>query len=103
MQAVYQDIDPTVWGHLWDVAQVLAVAELAGWIADRILDTGIRLRGVTLFAGLLGAFGGRWLVHSAGWSEGPTVAGFPLVAAFGGALGVCAVLKLIGLSVAGSR
>ncbi len=103
MHAAYQGATPELASQLWSVIQVMAVAELAGWIGNRVLDSGIRARGLTLLAGLVGLFIGRWLMGVAGWPTGPTVAGFPLLGAFAGALAVSAVVKLVALGVAGPR
>jgi hypothetical protein len=76
---------------------------LAGWISERALDTGLGIRGIAPLAGLVGLYAGRALWGWTGWSVGPLVAGFAVVPALAGALATCAVLKLVGLGLAGPR
>ena len=87
----------------WTVLQVGALAILIGWAADRLIHTGLRVRGLTLAAGLIGLYAGSWLWGTIGWPRGPSLAGHPLIPAFAGALAVCAVLKVFGAGVEGSR
>jgi hypothetical protein len=79
----------------------VGVAMLAGCLAERMLDTGVR--GIGPVAGLLGYWAGARVWDAAGWSDGPLVAGVPVLPMFAGALAVCGVLKLIGLGAAGPR
>jgi len=95
---------PDMMQQAWSLAQVTTVAAAAGWTADRLLDPGIHTRGIPLLAGLLGLVLGPQLAQTTGWPSGPEVAGYPLAAAFAGALAVCAFLKLAHLATAaGSR
>jgi len=83
--------------------QVTAVAMLAGWLAERALDTGFRVRGLGPLAGLLGLYVGSWFWAYGGWNHGPMVGDYAIAPAVAGALAVCAVLKLVGLGFAGPR
>jgi uncharacterized membrane protein YeaQ/YmgE (transglycosylase-associated protein family) len=95
--------DPELTGQAWDVVCLIVVAALAGWTAERLLDTGVRTRGLPFLSGLFGLYVGPHLLAYAGWPSGPLVAGQPLVAAFAGALAICAFLKLASLGAAGPR
>jgi len=103
MHAAYQGLNPQLTSQLWTLIQVVAVAELAGWTAERLLDPGFRARGFTLLCGLIGAYAGRALASLAELPAGPSIAGFPVLAAFVGALGVSGVLKLVTLGASGPR
>jgi len=92
-------VDPIVWTQAWLLAQVTALAAAAGWMADRLLDTGVRTRGLSFLAGLFGLYVGRHLIDAAGLWGGPTIAGQPLIGAFLGALGICGFLKLVNLAL----
>lgn len=85
------------------LAQVVVVALLAGWAAERLLDTGLRIRGIALLAGLIGLYAGTWVWQLNGWDGGPTVVGHPLFPTLTGALGVCAIFKLAALGAVGPR
>ena len=78
--------------------EVTGTAMLLGWLAERVLDTGIRIPGIGVAAGLLGLYLGAWLWDLTGWSSGPRLAGFPIVPTAAGAFAVCGFLKLIGLA-----
>jgi uncharacterized membrane protein YeaQ/YmgE (transglycosylase-associated protein family) len=85
------------------LSQLGGVALLAGWLAERLIDTGFRLRGLAPLAGAVGFYAGSTLWATAGWPAGPLVWGLALVPAFAGALAICAILKLVSLGVAGPR
>ena len=89
--------------HLLRLAGVVLVALAFGWTAARILDPGVRARGLTLLAGLLGLTGGTWLAGQAGWEAGPVILGYAVLPSFAGSLTTCAVVKLLALGVTGSR
>lgn len=91
-------LNPDVAQQAWTLAQVAAVAATAGWTAERLLDPGVQTRGLSLLAGLFGLFLGPRLAEATGWPSGPVVAGYPLAAAFAGALTICAFLKLAHLA-----
>ncbi len=78
--------------------EVTGTAMLLGWIAERVLDTGIHIPGIGAAAGVCGYYFGAWLWDLTGWSDGPLIAGFPIVPTFAGALAVCGFLKLVGLA-----
>ena len=89
--------------HAGAMLSTAAAAMLAGWVAERLIDTGVRLPGIAPLAGVAGLCVGQWVWAGAGWEPGPVIAGFPVVPAVAGAFGVCAVLKLVALGFAGSR
>ncbi len=89
--------------HAWDLAQLVVVAALAGWSAERLLDTGVHTRGLPFLSGLFGLYVGPRVLDLTGWPAGPMVAGEPLLAAFAGALVIGAFLKLASLGAAGPR
>jgi hypothetical protein len=90
-------------GNAWDLGQLVAVAAAAGWATERLLDTGVRTRGLPFLSGLFGLYVGPHVLGMAGWPAGPVIAGQPLFAAFAGTLCVGAFLKLASLGVAGPR
>ena len=85
------------------VLQIAALALLAGWVAEQLLDTGIRVRGLALFSGLAGLYFGSWLWAVGGWAYGPTVAGQGIMPLFAGALAVSGFFKLLALGASGPR
>jgi len=95
--------DPELVGQAWSLLQLVVVAALAGWIAERLLDTGVHTRGLPFLSGLFGLYVGPQLLDWAGWPSGPMIAGQPLFAAFAGALVVGGFLKLASLGAAGPR
>ena len=78
--------------------QVMGTAVLVGLVAERVLDTGIRIPGIGAAAGVVGLYAGAWLWDLTGWSSGPLLAGLPMVPTAAGAFAVCGFLKLIGLA-----
>jgi len=95
--------DPELLGQAWGLFQLVAVAALAGWTAERLLDTGVRTRGLPFLSGLFGLYVGPHLLDLTGFPTGPEIAGEPLIAAFAGALAICGFLKLASLGAAGPR
>lgn len=95
-------LDPDMMQQAWSLMQVTGVAAAAGWTADRLLDPGIESRGIPLLSGLFGLVLGPRLAEATGWPGGPEIAGYPLAAAFVGALAVCTFLKLAHLAAAAS-
>jgi uncharacterized membrane protein YeaQ/YmgE (transglycosylase-associated protein family) len=91
--------------NAWELLQLVVVAALAGWATERLLDTGVRTRGLPFLSGLFGLYVGPYALDMAGWpiEIGPQIAGQPLVAAFAGALLIGCFLKLASLGVAGPR
>jgi hypothetical protein len=94
---------PDLMDHAWAFAHVAGAALLAGWLAERTFDTGLRVRGIGPLAGVLGYWAGSGLWGWAGWSQGPVLGDVPIVPICAGTLAVCAMLKLIGLGAAGPR
>jgi uncharacterized membrane protein YeaQ/YmgE (transglycosylase-associated protein family) len=99
--------DAVVTSHLmqqtYRIGQSVAGGMIAGWIAERMLDTGLRVPGVAPFAGLVGLYVGPALWSIAGWRMGPSIGDFPIVPALAGAFAVCGMLKLVGLGLAGPK
>ena len=95
--------DPELVGQAWSLLQLVVVAALAGWIAERLLDTGVHTRGLPFLSGLFGLYVGPQMLDLAGWPSGPMIAGQPLFAAFAGAMVVGGFLKLASLGAAGPR
>jgi len=96
-------VEPELLGQAWDIVQLVTIAGLAGWSAERLLDTGVHTRGLPFLSGLFGLYVGPRVLDLTGWPVGPVVAGQPLVAAFAGALLIGGFLKLASLGMAGSR
>ena len=95
--------EPELLGQAWEILQLVVVATLAGWSAERLLDTGVRTRGLPFLSGLFGLYVGPQVLVLTGWPAGPVVAGQPLFAAFAGAMVIGVFLKLASLGVTGSR
>jgi len=95
--------DPDMVQQAWSLLQLVVVAALAGWTAERLLDTGVRSRGLPFLSGLFGLYLGQHLLSLTGWSAGPEVAGQPVLAAFAGSLVISGFLKLATLGTAGPR
>src|SRR5262245_13039344 len=85
------------------VLQLGALALLAGWVAEQLLDTGLRVRGLALFCGLAGLYFGSWLWAVGGWASGPTVAGTGIMPLFAGSLAVSGFFTLFAPGAAGPR
>ena len=101
MQHVWES---TLMTNTWELLQLVVVAALAGWAAERLLDTGVRTRGLPFLSGLFGLYVGPYLLDMTGWPPiGPMVAGQPLIAGFAGALCIGCFLKLATLGAAGPR
>jgi uncharacterized membrane protein YeaQ/YmgE (transglycosylase-associated protein family) len=90
-------------GQAWTMIQLVVVAFAAGWMAERVLDTGVHTRGLPFLSGLFGLYVGPRLLEVTGWPAGPEVAGQPLLGAIAGAMVVGSFLKLASLGAAGSR
>jgi uncharacterized membrane protein YeaQ/YmgE (transglycosylase-associated protein family) len=96
-------LDEQALGHAWKIIEVAVVSALAGWVAEHVLDSGLKIPGTAIVYGLTGFYLGTWLAANAGWEVGPTVADYAIVPIFVGALLVSAVAKLVGLGAAGPR
>jgi hypothetical protein len=94
---------PDLLDQAFRAVQTTAAAMLSGWLAERVFDTGLPARGIGLLAGLLGLYVGSWVWAWGGWDAGPTFGSFPIAPAIAGAFGVCAILKLVGLGLAGPK
>ena len=86
-----------------EMVSTAAAAMLSGWIAERVIDTGVRVRGIAPLAGLFGLYVGQWVWARGGWETGPRIADCPIAPAVVGALAVCVLLKLVALAFAGPR
>ena len=100
---MFGTVDPEIIEQAWSLLQLVVVAGAAGWMSERLLDTGVHSRGLPFLSGLFGLYVGPHVLAYAGWPSGPVVAGQPLFAAFAGALLICGVLKVASLGVAASR
>ena len=89
--------------NAWGILQLVAVAAVAGWVTERLLDTGVRTRGLPFLSGLFGLYVGPHLLHMAGWPVHPYIAEQPLIGAFAGAMAIGLFLKLATLGAAGPR
>ena len=85
--------------ELLGLVQLALVAGVIGWLADRLLDTGVSSRGLPLLAGLFGIY----LSSHFSFTAGPVLAGHAVLPAFAGAVTVCSFLKLASLGMAGPR
>ena len=103
MYAVDAGTDPELLHDALSLLQTAGLALLAGWASEKLLDTGLRIRGLPLLCGVSGLYTGSWLWALAGWPAGPQIADQALVPGFAGALAVASVCKLIGLGVDGPR
>jgi uncharacterized membrane protein YeaQ/YmgE (transglycosylase-associated protein family) len=103
MYAVEQASSPAAVTDAIRAAQAAAGAMLAGWLTERVLDTGLDIVGVGALAGLLGAWLGSSVWTWGGWDVGPSLGGFAVLPALAGAFAVCAVLKLVSVGMAGPR
>ena len=103
MSAADAGLSPELMSEMWRLVQVTTVAMLAGWAAEQLFDTGLRIRGLALFCGLAGLYVGSWLWAVGGWDGGPTVAGEGILPLFAGSLAVSGLFKLLSLGAAGPR
>jgi uncharacterized membrane protein YeaQ/YmgE (transglycosylase-associated protein family) len=94
---------PSFLGQFWEMMQLTAVALLAGYSAERLLDPDLGVRGLPALCGLAGLYVGAWMWEAGGWNAGPLLAGHALMPAFAGALMVAALFKLVSLGAAGPR
>jgi uncharacterized membrane protein YeaQ/YmgE (transglycosylase-associated protein family) len=94
--------EPHVVAQVMSLAQFLVVAAVVGWLAERLLNTGVSTRGLPLLAGLFGIYLSSH-VSFLPLADGPSVAGQALLPAFVGAFVVCSFLKLASLGIAGPR
>ena len=96
-------LDEQALGQTWQIVELAAVSALAGWVAENVLDSGLRIRGTALVYGATGVYLGTWFANTVGWDFGPRIADYAIVPIFVGALVVSAVAKLVGLGAAGPR
>ncbi len=87
--------------YLWRLLELAALAGLAGWLSEVLIDTGLA-RGFSLLWGLIGVVLGGWIVETMGWHAGPAVDGYPVLAAFAATLVVSLIVKAVSLGLAGS-
>jgi uncharacterized membrane protein YeaQ/YmgE (transglycosylase-associated protein family) len=93
-------VDDPFSAHLLRMLGVVVIAAVLGWTAARCMDPGVRARGISLLAGLVGLTAGTWVAGFAGWDPGPTILGYTLLPSFIGSL---AIVRLLTLSVTSSR
>jgi uncharacterized membrane protein YeaQ/YmgE (transglycosylase-associated protein family) len=103
MYAVEAGADPELLHEALSLLQTTGLALLFGWAAERLLDTGLAVRGLPLLCGVSGLWVGTWLFAAAGWPPGPRLAGHALVPTFLGAVAIATAFKLVGLAVDGPR
>ena len=83
------------------LVQLALIAGVVGWLAERLLNTGMSTRGLPLLAGLFGIYLSSHFSFLP--ADGPVLAGHALIPAFAGAFAVCSFLKLASLGMAGPR
>lgn len=83
--------------------QASLLALVVGMIAEGLVDTGIRTRGMPLLCGLAGVYFAAWFGDLTGWDLGPRVAGHALLPAVLGTFGAAVFVKLVGLGMASAR
>ena len=88
--------------ELLGLVQLALIAGVVGWLADRLLDTGVSTRGLPLLAGLFGIYLSSHFSYLP-INVGPMLAGHAVLPAFAGAVMVCSFLKLASLGMAGPR
>ena len=88
--------------QMLSLAQLAVIAASVGWLAERLLNTGVSTRGLPLLAGLFGIYLSSH-VSFLPTLDGPSLAGHALLPAFAGAFAVCSFLKLASLGMAGPR
>ena len=88
--------------ELLGLVQLALIAGVVGWLADRLLDTGVSSRGLPLLAGLFGIYLSSHFSYLP-INAGPVLAGHAVLPAFAGAFMVCSFLKLASLGMAGPR
>src|SRR5262245_43028471 len=81
--------------------QLSLLAVAAGFLAEWMIDTGVRSRGTPLLCGFVGVYFGAWVWQVADWNPGPILAGHGLVPALAGTLFIAVFLKLVSLGIAG--
>ena len=69
--------DPAIVEQAWSLLQLVVVAAMAGWVAERVLDTGVQSRGLPFLSGLFGLYVGPHLLGLIGWPSGPVIGGQP--------------------------
>jgi uncharacterized membrane protein YeaQ/YmgE (transglycosylase-associated protein family) len=103
MYAVEHASSPAAVNDAIRAAQAAAGAMLAGWLTERVLDTGFDVVGIGPLAGLLGTWLGSSLWSWGGWDVGPSLGSFAVLPALAGAFLVCSLLKLVHVGMAGPR
>jgi len=98
MYAANAGAGPEIVSSMWALCQLTVFCQLVGWVAERVLDTGLRARFVPLLCGVAGLWAGSWL--SGLESVGPVLAGQPILPACAGALAISTLFKLVGLAAA---
>jgi uncharacterized membrane protein YeaQ/YmgE (transglycosylase-associated protein family) len=94
--------EPHLLAEVLNLIQLGMIAAAVGWFAERLLNTGVSTRGLSLLAGLFGIYLSSHLSFLP-VTSGPMLAGHALLPAFAGAFVVCSFLKLASLGLAGPR
>ncbi len=94
---------PEVIEHVSHLVKVTGAAMLVGWATERLLDTGVRIPGIGIAAGIVGYLVGSWFWDVTGWPYGLILATVPVAPVVAGAIAVCGFLKLAGIAAASPR
>ena len=89
--------------HWLELAQVGALTLVAGWIAENLFDSSLRMPGTAIVYGVIGYYLGTWLAGVYGFDIGPAVAGQTVLPILVGTLVVAAMAKVFGYGAAGPR
>jgi len=95
--------EPDLAQSAWSWLHLGVLALLFGWFAERVVEPGVRIRGLAILAGVAGIYAGPTLWTITGLAGGPRLWGYALVPGFLGSLAVCAFLRLVSLGVEGPR
>ena len=94
--------EPHLVAQVFNLVELGVIAAVVGWLAERLLNTGVSTRGLPVLAGLFGIYLSSHLSFLP-ITSGPVLGEHALLPAFVGAFGVCSFLKLATLGFAGPR
>jgi hypothetical protein len=103
MSAEPAGLSPEITLEATALLEIAGVCLLVGWAAQRLLDPGIHVRGISLLTGLFGLYGGAWMWRLAGWEGGLAIGGYAVLPTLVGALAAATALKVITLVLDGSK